>query len=116
MKVISHKWSRKRIAVLSLSFLAVSMAFAQSAEVHCRPEDQEIFTRIMDGQEVLHAVPIGKRMVAVGYEFLDTPYVASTLEVGPSEKLVVNFRGLDCTTFVENVLVMSANIQKGKTD
>ncbi len=104
------------MAVLPLSFLAVSMAFAQSAEVHCRPEDREIFTRIMDGQEVLHAVPIGKRMVAVGSEFLDTPYVASTLEVDPSEKLVVNFRGLDCTTFVENVLVMSANIQKGKTD
>ena len=117
MKVLSHSsWPQRRIVMLSLLFLAVSMAFAQSAEVHCRPEDREIFTRIMNGQEVLHAYPIGKRMVAVGSEFLETPYVASTLEVDPSEKLVVNFRGLDCTTFVENVLVMSVNIQKGKTD
>mgnify|MGYP001823310658 FL=1 len=65
MKGLSHRWSQRKIAVLSLSFLAVSMAFAQSAEVHCRPEDREIFTRIMGGQEVLHAVPIGKRMVVV---------------------------------------------------
>ncbi len=32
------------------------------------------------------------------------PYVAHTLEVNDTEKLVVNLRELDCTTYVENVL------------
>lgn len=31
------------------------------------------------------------------------PYVAHTLEVNPTEQLVVNLRQLDCTTLVENV-------------
>lgn len=35
------------------------------------------------------------------------PYVAHTLEVNKTEKLVVNLRQLDCTTYVENVLALS---------
>lgn len=34
------------------------------------------------------------------------PYVAHTLEVNKTEKLVVNLRQLDCTTYVENVLAL----------
>ncbi|MEO6685900.1 MAG: N-acetylmuramoyl-L-alanine amidase-like domain-containing protein, partial [Dyadobacter sp.] len=34
--------------------------------------------------------------------FLGTPYVASTLEGNPTEKLVCKFDGLDCTTLVES--------------
>lgn len=42
--------------------------------------------------------------------FLNRPYVASTLEVSESEKLVVNLRELDCTTFVENCIALSGII------
>ena len=38
---------------------------------------------------------------------MKTPYVAKTLEIGDTETLVVNLQGLDCTTFVENVLAFS---------
>ena len=34
------------------------------------------------------------------------PYVAHTLEVNSEEKLVVNLRQLDCTTYVENVTAL----------
>lgn len=34
------------------------------------------------------------------------PYVAHTLEVNKTEKLVVNLRQLDCTTYVENVFAL----------
>lgn len=34
------------------------------------------------------------------------PYVAHTLEVNKTERLVVNLRQLDCTTYVENVLAL----------
>lgn len=37
----------------------------------------------------------------------DIPYVAHTLEVNKKEKLVVNLRQLDCTTYVENVVALS---------
>ena len=38
---------------------------------------------------------------------LGLPYVSGTLEVNDEERLVVNLRQLDCTTFVENVLALS---------
>ncbi|MDD2244650.1 MAG: DUF1460 domain-containing protein [Dysgonamonadaceae bacterium] len=45
--------------------------------------------------------------------FLDTPYVAHTLEVSKEEKLVVNLREFDCTTFVESVLALVCTIKSG---
>jgi len=39
--------------------------------------------------------------------FAGTPYVAHTLEVTDSEELVVNTRGLDCTTLVETVTALT---------
>jgi hypothetical protein len=40
--------------------------------------------------------------------------VASTLEVSDNETLVVNLRELDCTTFVENCIVLSGAIKSGR--
>lgn len=40
-------------------------------------------------------------------ELKGIPYVAKTLEKNETEKLVVNLRQLDCTTYVENVLALS---------
>lgn len=40
-------------------------------------------------------------------KFIGIPYVAKTLENNNEERLVVNLRELDCTTFVENVLALT---------
>ena len=53
-------------------------------------------------------LPFGEAMVNMGLSFLGTPYEARTLDrVGDSatcvEQIVINFRELDCFTFVENV-------------
>lgn len=40
-------------------------------------------------------------------EFKGTPYVAQTLERNNQEKLVINLREVDCTTFVEHILALS---------
>jgi hypothetical protein len=61
-------------------------------------------------------MPIGDLVVKIGLSFLDTPYVAATLENGPAEKMVVNLRELDCTTFVESVLALARTVKLGKTD
>ncbi|MEG1585633.1 MAG: DUF1460 domain-containing protein [Bacteroidales bacterium] len=42
-------------------------------------------------------VPFGK----LAFPFINTPYVASTLEQCGDEKLIINTKEVDCTTFVE---------------
>lgn len=60
--------------------------------------------------------PINEVMVEIGKSFLGTEYIASTLETAGAETLVVNLTGLDCTTFLENVLTFGRVVKKGKTD
>lgn len=46
--------------------------------------------------------------------FLDIPYVGHTLEVNDKEKLVINTRELDCTTFMENVVALTLCDKTGR--
>jgi len=55
-------------------------------------------------------------VIHVAKDFLGTPYVAKTLELGDKEQLVVDLQGLDCTTFLENVVVFSRLTKKNKLD
>ena len=45
-------------------------------------------------------------------KLMGIPYVAKTLEGNDTEKLIINLRQLDCTTFVENVMALSICAQK----
>jgi hypothetical protein len=63
----------------------------------------------------LKSKPIGNVIVTIGESFVGTDYKASTLEKEGGEKLVVNLTGLDCTTFLENVLVFARLIKKDST-
>ena len=65
--------------------------------------------------ENLQARPISDVIVKVGKSFIGTEYVSHTLEVDGDERLVINFVGLDCNTFLEYALVFSRNIKQGKT-
>ena len=60
--------------------------------------------------------PISDIMVEVGKSFLGTPYKAKTLEVAGKERLVVNLRGFDCVTYVENALVFARLIKNWTLD
>ena len=59
--------------------------------------------------------PIGDVIAEVGKSFLGTDYLAHGLEKDGDEQLVINLAGLDCTTFLENSLVLARCIKKGKT-
>jgi predicted hydrocarbon binding protein len=59
--------------------------------------------------------PIGEIIAEVGKTFLNTPYEAHTLEVADKEQLVINFSGLDCTTFLETTFALSRCIKQKKT-
>ena len=50
---------------------------------------------------------LGDAMASIGRTFVGTDYVPGTLEADGPEGLVINFRGLDCVTFVENVFALS---------
>jgi len=45
-------------------------------------------------------------VLEIGELFLGTPYVSGILETKGTEHLVVNLRGFDCVTFVENVVAL----------
>ena len=47
------------------------------------------------------------RTLYFGKKFLGVPYLGHTLEEGTKEHLIINTRGLDCTTFVETVCALS---------
>ena len=72
-------------------------------------QDWEIFQRtVRTAREAgLDTLPLGEAIGAMGRLFLGSPYVPRTLEVPGPERLVVNLRGLDCVTFVENVLALT---------
>ncbi|QCX01525.1 DUF1460 domain-containing protein [Aggregatimonas sangjinii] len=86
-----------------------------SQQITCSPADKQAVedkTIQIDG---LLENDFGKTVVAIGKTFLGTPYVAKTLEIGETETLVVNLHGLDCTTYVENVLAFGFMLRSGES-
>jgi hypothetical protein len=61
----------------------------------------------------LDTLPTGAAVGALARTFVGAPYVPHTLEVEGAEKLVVNFRGFDCVTLVENVLATVRFVRGG---
>jgi hypothetical protein len=78
-----------------------------------QPEDKRILEEIFELCSDDEDVPISALMVKVGSFFLETPYVAHTLET-EEEHLLINLREFDCTTFAENCLAISRCIKSGK--
>lgn len=76
----------------------------------------EIFQRIISKAKGGHwkILPIGELMGKIAMEFVDTPYLAQTLEQSVDiEKCTVNLKGLDCVTFFETTLNFARMIKKG---
>jgi hypothetical protein len=101
---------------LSLAAMFTPAIVPGHTSAESRPEsDEEIFARVMKlaGQENVASLPIGDGMAVIGLSFVGVPYRAHTLETPGDECLVVNLRELDCTTFMENVLVLTRCSKKG---
>ena len=78
-------------------------------------EDWDIFEQKVRwaAREGLDSVPLGSAVAAIGRSFVGTAYVPRTLEVQGPERLVVNFRELDCVTFVENAFALARFVRGG---
>lgn len=100
----------KNILLFTLFGLFLNNGLSQ--QITCSPADRQAVEEKIEQIQSLETNDFGKTMVAVGKSFVGIPYVAKTLEIGNKETLVVNLQGLDCTTFVENVLAFSLMLEK----
>ncbi|MCI6619206.1 MAG: DUF1460 domain-containing protein [Prevotella sp.] len=82
---------------------------------------QPQYTR-SDSLKVMRLLKTGKAfgqdenlMVRFARELKGLPYVGKTLDRNANERLVVNLRQMDCTTYVENVLALAICTRKGLT-
>jgi len=78
-------------------------------------EDWQIFSeQVRWASDVrLDTLPLGTAVGSLARRFVGAPYVPRTLEVEGDERLVVNFRGFDCVTLVENVLATTRFVRGG---
>lgn len=103
-----------KASIFGIMMLYTSLLFSQA--LVCSEEDKRTFeTKMMELQALENKDP-GIIIKEVGLSFMGTPYVAKTLEIGDEEALVINFQGLDCTTYVENTLAFSNLLFLGKSD
>lgn len=100
-----------------LLILQAARTSAQDETSDREAEDARIFARVIDEAATngYGRKPIGEVMGAIGLSFLGVPYVAHSLEVPGDERLVVNLRAFDCTTFMESVLTLARCVRAGLT-
>ena len=91
-----------RIAFFKLFTFSLLLFF--SKETQAQLATQKVFNQKMD---LPGNGDLGTQTLRMAESFLGTPYVASTLEGNPTEKLVCKFDGLDCTTLVENSIALA---------
>jgi len=111
-----------KIEILLLLVLSIGLnSFSAKSQVNqkdCifKPEDQRIAEEKLIAFSSDASLPIADLVVKIGLSFLGTPYVSATLENGLDEKLVINLRQLDCTTFAENTLALARTVKLRKKD
>ena len=92
----------KTYVIFLFSLIGCCSLWAQA--ITCSPENKEAVIQKIKEVEGIDNELFGEELVAIGRTFIGTPYVAKTLEDGEDESLVITLEGLDCTTYVENVL------------
>ena len=108
----------KRVLMVLL-FLAVSlnMSFAQyTCDVQSKKKYDSVLNVLEFKKKEFRQMKPGELVVSVGKMFLNTEYVAGTLEHNKKEELVIDFNGLDCTTFLETVLALTLNVKNDLID
>jgi hypothetical protein len=110
----------KKQLLFLFTFILLVQACAQENKQESSPElseisytekDAEIFADILSKYKDDSDKPIATLIPEIGKYFIDQEYVAHTLEVNEEEKLIVNLRELDCTTYAENLLALARTLK-----
>ncbi len=105
----------KNVKFIFILILVLSCYFsgAQSRTINYQQNDKEILEKVFQHFSSEKNTATGELMIKIGSYFIETPYVAHTLEIQP-EQLTVNLREFDCTTFAENCLAIVRTIKSEK--
>ena len=112
---------KRKIEILLLVLSIGLSSFNAKSQVNMKEclfqqEDKQIAEEKLITFSSEASLPIADLVVKIGLSFLETPYVAATLENGLEEKLVINLRQLDCTTFAESTLALARTVKLNKKD
>lgn len=100
------------MAALSLNAAAV---LPEQIRWHNEATDTTRITEILTRAVAIKTNNPQDRVMTIARLFLDTPYVAHTLESDSVEQLTVNLEQLDCTTFVETVLTLAKTAAENRS-
>ena len=103
---------RRSVVSLVALFLVFTAAIAQRVDYQ-RIDSQRVMSLFAKAKS-LKGTSAASYMLFFGRELRGIPYVAKTLDKNSDERLVVNLRRLDCTTFVETVLALSRSMAQHK--
>lgn len=90
--------------ILSIFLLVFSLHVSASQPQYMKSDSIKVVRLLKKAQSLKQDTNF---MLFFGRQLKGVPYVAKTLENNADERLVINLRQLDCTTFVENVLALS---------
>lgn len=99
-----------RITILLLMLFSVVVS-SKATDSVISSVDKELIQRKLDTFSKERVLPIGDLVLRIGLDFLNTPYVAKTLDRTKEEKLAINLHELDCTTFAENCLALARTVK-----
>lgn len=96
--------------------LFTSSVYSQQKDVEIvyTSADVEIFSDIIKKFKTQSHKPVNQLIPEIGTYFIGLEYVDKTLEVADNEKLIVNLRELDCTTYAENLLALARSIKSDR--
>lgn len=103
----------KRILLLLFSLTAVLCSAAP--KVDFQSSDKTLVERLLTSQTSLRGKTMGETVLHFARAMKGIPYVGGTLDKATEERLVVNLRALDCTTYVETVLALALCSRNGET-
>ena len=109
-----NRWMK----VLALSFIIFHLSFSDVvAQERCHYEAADsILIEQLLADSTARKCEAGQDVLYFARKFLGKPYVAHTLELYPDdERLVLNTRELDCTTFVDVVVALTLCSRRGET-
>ena len=103
----------RKTVFAAIMLMAVAATHTRAAEPQYTRQDSLKAVELMNNAA---AQPTGTNLILyIAGQLKGIPYVAHTLEPNDSERLIVNLRQLDCTTFVEQVTALYLCVKERKT-
>lgn len=100
---------KKAFLLITAIFFAIT---GKAYEIDYKTSDSVMVVKLLNKARQLK--PTTNYAIYFARQLKNVPYVAHTLEVNKNEKLVINLRQLDCTTYVENVVALTMCMKEKK--